>query len=499
VNWEIVFKTNSDSKSIILVFPDGTLKYASEGTYGGYIIKPPISEEELEHVGAFFVEPSTTSVDKTEAVELRDRYITNPELKKHFEGEPTKTDPYELGSGWGVQKITYRYIQVRPVVKKSCDRYTVLDFEPLPGGRSFEAEAIRFFRRFAGSGKYPEYRTAENIAKELKLKHPNDPFIQNRVYGKPVSDRSSALFVKVVTKTPTDQVFEARPKAEKTVPVAIKGFLVLSSLPSKALLDAHLPEIFKGSRIGRKEIKLVMGYFYNKLGSLSRKFYTQILPQYAIYAGFGYIIPKDKVPEFLKAVDELKLEYAEYEKQLKDFLLEGKIPPNLDKRANVYREYLDLIREYLRKQGKENILRDRVECLNIVERVTVNLLPFSIDLSVLEEYVDEKVRKRVEQEIYQVRSRIAENIKKQLEERARVIIAKIEKYAEAKMSERVIEGLRNEIAEIQKMAMEFNVRVPALDLLSEFTTDTALEKVQQRLVEIKTSGRLKALLKEIAK
>jgi len=284
--------------------------------------------------------------------------------------------------------------------------------------------------------------------------------------------------------------------------VAVNGFLVISRLPSKELLDAHLPEIFKGVRIGRKEVQLVMGYFYNRLGTLSRKFYNQIRGRYAIDVGFAHILPRDKVPEFLRDVDALKREYEEYEEQLKGFLLRGEVPPEVkaNKRAKVYEDYLNTVQEYLRQHGREEEVKEKIERLRIADRVYIRLIPFSIDLSILEEYIDEKVRRRLEQELYETKKEIASRVKEQLEAKARALVEKMEQYLSTTITQTALQNMRRELEEIEKTAKEFGVTSNLLSDVKELVDIATKGEIQQakKLAEnIKasmTSARLRALL-----
>jgi len=282
-------------------------------------------------------------------------------------------------------------------------------------------------------------------------------------------------------------------------PVAIKGFLVVSKLPSKALLDANLPEIFKDIKIGTKQIKLVMGYFYNKLGTLSRKFYCQILPNYAVDAGFGYIVPKERVPAFLRDVDLFKREYEDFEQQLKDFLLHGKVPPEVEanKRAKVHREYLNIVTEYLREHGVEKRVKERIESLKIANRVRVNLLPFSIDYSIIQDFVDEKIRERVSREIKEIATEITESARRRIEEKVRAILERVEKLGAERLTQQNIDVLKAELEGIIKEAEEFGISTEPLRRLS-----TALENPEEfakAAMEVKASSeRLKALIKSMA-
>ena len=277
--------------------------------------------------------------------------------------------------------------------------------------------------------------------------------------------------------------------------VIVRGFLVVSRLPSKALLDTHLPEIFRDVRVGHKEIKLVTGYFYNKLGTLSRKFYNEILAEYAVDAGFGYIVPFDKAPEFLAEVDKLKKEYEVYEKQLKDFLLYGRIPEELSKRkrAKFDVEYVKLVKEYLAivKQGfTEDEWRRRVESINIADRVKINLIPFSLDYSIIEEYIDKEAKARIEREIESIKSDIAQSVKRTIAEKARELINRAIKLAETQFRRESLDRIRAEVAELNRRAREFGVEIKELRDLMEMLRE---EKLREIAVEA-TSGRLKALL-----
>jgi hypothetical protein len=277
--------------------------------------------------------------------------------------------------------------------------------------------------------------------------------------------------------------------------VVVRGFLVVSSLPSKSLLDTHLPEIFRDIKVGHKEIRLTTGYFYNKLGSLSRKFYDEILAEYAVDAGFGYIVPFDKAPEFLAEIDKLKKEYEVYEKQLKEFLLYGKVPEDLSKRkrAKFDVEYVKLVKEYLAtvKRGfTEDEWKIRVESINIADRVRINLIPFSLDYSIIEEYIDKEARERIEREIESIKNDIAQSVKRTIAEKARELINRAIKLAETQFRSESLDRIRAEIAELDRRAREFGVEIKELGDLVEMLRE---DKLKEIAVEA-TSGRLRALL-----
>ena len=504
---EVVFKTNSDKKSIIFVFHD-RIVYASEGAYGGFILKPKVfglkefsGDDVQQLIGsarAFYVVPERQELeDLGEYAEIVQQYLNAlPEkIRKEFEEYAKK------------ELIVYKYVEVDAKIGKYKPSYVVLEFNPKPKGLKLVGKALRLYIHFQGSRKYPESTTASRIVKDWKLEFSDNEILQKHVYAENYTgyrERGSTIYLKIVLEAPRElvptTVAPTTTKESKTEvrPVAIRGFLVISRLPSKALLDASLPEIFKDIKIGKKEIKLTMGYFYNKLGTLSRKFYTNILPAHAVNAGFGYIVPKEKVPSFLRDVDVLKKEYEEFEEQLKEFLLHGKVPPEVqeNKRAKIYKEYLSIIMEYLRKHGMEKIVRERIENLRIADRVRISLLPFSIDYSIVEEFVDEKVKKRVNMEIERLSSEIVEAARKRIEERVAGILERIEKLTIKKLTKEGAESLRAEIEDIIKEAEEFGIDTRPLRMLSNVLESP--KEFARKAMEVKaSSGRLKALIKSM--
>jgi len=490
---EIIFRTNSDTKSIIIITPNN-IYYAFEGSYGGYVVKPPIPDVELRDARAFFVEPRIDGASLDDVRDAISRYLDElpEEVRKEFE-DPSKAEI-----------IRYRFVEVELKVVKSNDRYMVLDFEPKPNGLKLEAEAVRLKIHYEGSRKYPESTTATKIVREWKLKYPDSEVLQKYVYAKSYTGyrgRGSTIYLKVVTKAPKEllPVAPSTAKTSKEIkPVAIKGFLVISRLPSKALLDASLPEIFKDIKIGKKEIKLVMGYFYNKLGTLSRKFYTTILPSHAINVGFGYIVPKERVPSFLRDVDLLKREYEEFEKQLKDFLLHGKVPPEIqaNKRAKVYKEYLDVVMEYLKKYGAEEKVRKKIESLNIAGRVRIDLLPFSIDYSIVEDFIDDRVKARVSKEIERLTREVVEAARKRIEAKVKNLLERVERLGIEKLTREAVNALRKELEGIIREAEEFGINAEPLRRLTD--TLESPEEFARATMEVRAkSERLKALIKSM--
>jgi len=274
--------------------------------------------------------------------------------------------------------------------------------------------------------------------------------------------------------------------------VLVKGFMVVHNLPSKSLLTARLSEIFKETKIGQKLIKIVNGYFYNRLGVLSRDYY-EILHKYAADVGFGYIIPTDVAPHFLREVDFLRKRYETFEQWLKKFLVSGEVPPELaeNKRALVDYEYVKLVKEYLQQHGiSEEKWREIVDSIHIANRFYVRLIPFSVDFSLLQEYVDEKAKQRVEDEINKLKEEIAKGVKEKILSEAKKLLARIEQLAKTEITKEMLPKLRSEVEELENRAKEFGVSVPELEKLKEMLTE---EKLKEIALEV-SSGRLRALL-----
>jgi hypothetical protein len=187
----------------------------------------------------------------------------------------------------------------------------------------------------------------------------------------------------------------------------------------------------------------------------------------------------------------IKREYQEYEKQLKEFLLYGKIPENIDKRAKIDVEYTGLVLEYLEKHGiSKEELRRRLENLHISERVVIRLVPFSIDRRIVEEFIDEDIRKRIEKEIENVRKEIVEVIKSKVKD----IVEKLRKLAETEIKKEMLKSISTEIEEIMNEARSLGI-TEGLEVLESLKERISSEdKLRELVKEIKSDDRVKALL-----
>ena len=192
---DVVFRTDSDSKSIIIVTSHEII-YAKEGRYGGYILRGELPNEPFR---AFYVEPKVEELDSysDSVVEL---------VSKELDEQPSE-----------IQKITYNYIEVDVEIKKSKKEYTVIDFKPKKNGLRLTAEAIRVKWVFVGSARYPESTTAKTKYQELIFKYPE---LENKLYYKLYTGhrgRCSAIYYKKVIKAPNELLPTTTKEAKKDV------------------------------------------------------------------------------------------------------------------------------------------------------------------------------------------------------------------------------------------------------------------------------------------
>jgi len=267
----------------------------------------------------------------------------------------------------------------------------------------------------------------------------------------------------------------------------IRGFLIVSSLPSKALLEERLPKFLEDIEVGREVIKLTSGYFYNKLGSLSRKFYVYILPKYTISTPFGYVLPTSQVEAFTKEIEELKEEYRKFEKDLENFLRYGKIPEDLDKRAVIDQRYLEIVRDYLKQHEREIVVPD------IANRVKITLVPFEFSASFALELLKKspEYAKLVEEAKKDIRESIVSKLNSDVEN----LMKKIQLYKQRKITEKALTSLRDDIQRVVGTARDFGITLEKEDVLSNLLNE--IDSALQGKVELKDMGRLEALLKEM--
>jgi DNA-directed RNA polymerase beta' subunit len=268
----------------------------------------------------------------------------------------------------------------------------------------------------------------------------------------------------------------------------VSGFLVISSLPSKALLERSLPKFFEDVKIGLEIIRLIQGYFYNRLGVLARKFYNEILPRYTIKTVFGYILPPEFLNEFTREVEALKKEYEEYERDLVDFLLNGKIPDGCSDRAKFYPEYLEIVKKYLQTE--------KIEVPEIASRVRVDIIPFVISKRIVEAIAGEELQRQTERLISETKREIFESIQREIEEQLKSILQRLKEYQTKRINHFTIKALKKDLDRIISIAYQYNINSERVKILKEIKRE--VDEIAEKKITVEASGRLGALLANIS-
>lgn len=253
-------------------------------------------------------------------------------------------------------------------------------------------------------------------------------------------------------------------------------------------MDQHIPEFFRDAKIGIKLIKLVRGYFYNKLGSLSRKFY-RFLSSVTVKTPIGYIVAPCHVPDLLAFCDQLRHEYRIFEEELVRFLVYGELPENLNSRAKIYSEYRDLIEEYLAQHGSHL----NVSSISITDRFKIALIPFTLDTTTILPLLDEKARKLAEQYINDTMRTVTESAKRDIEEKVRLLLDQLTRLA-IQAPEKTLDASIKKATQIIKIADSLRISTPTLETLR---TAISSQNPRKELVKLATSGRLQALLQSM--
>jgi predicted nucleic acid-binding Zn-ribbon protein len=154
---EVVFKTNTEVDSILIITADGKILYVSRGQYGGWIIKEPLSN--VEGVKALWC--YDREVKRVEELSELEKY---DEIKKFLD----KIREYGLEEP-SAEEITYFYHPVKIEVKKTTDRYTVIDITP--EDRTITAKAVRLYwlRHYSRKGNCSGMLCSEQDRQKLAL------------------------------------------------------------------------------------------------------------------------------------------------------------------------------------------------------------------------------------------------------------------------------------------------------------------------------------------
>jgi len=265
----------------------------------------------------------------------------------------------------------------------------------------------------------------------------------------------------------------------------VGGFLVVATLPSKSLLEKSIPKFLQDTKIGKEVIRLLQGYFYNKLGTLSRKFYTVILPTYTIKTVFGYILPPMFLNEFMREIEKLKKEYEKYERDLEAFLREGKIPDDASETAEFYAEYIELIKKYLQI--------NEISVPEIASRVRIDLIPFIISRRVIENLAHERVREDMFALFEDTKTEIYNAVVRNIEETLNSIAKRIKEYQVKTLTKKAVKAIREDVERAVAIAYQYNIDSERVRILVKMRD----ELMRMEGGESLESGRLEILLREV--
>lgn len=287
------------------------------------------------------------------------------------------------------------------------------------------------------------------------------------------------------------------------------GFLVSFELPSEATLTQKLDEIFENTKIGKKVVDIVRGYFRNRLKYLRAKWYRK-LNEMCIVLPIGqhdnmYILPPDKLVDFTKFAEDFRKELENYERVLIKFLTEGRVPDEI--RENLVKkcgeeyvkeleQYLQLIKKFL-EQHKVSL-----KIPSIASRFRYRLIPIVIDASFAYrlvhnviarkhgEEVWSKVKDLVLQEIERMRKQWIEDAKRILEERLRELA---DELRNVKDKIKLINAVENELPKLESIARLLGLDPNTVD--SYRTVKEIIEQYRQKIISIDVaSERLRDIL-----
>ena len=286
--------------------------------------------------------------------------------------------------------------------------------------------------------------------------------------------------------------------SERKELIVVQGVVINSRLPSPALLERRFEEIYRQVDVGRKVIRLVRGYFLNRLSSLARKYYCEILPKYAVRIADGlYIVPMEKLVDLEREIDELKRLYRDYEEKLKAFFYRGEIPTDVKRNAKFYEEYKDIVLDYIKRLSNGKV---EIELPNIVERVRINLYPLKIDPNLWKSYVSDELKKRehdlikkLEEDIERARREAVQTAQADIKKRLLELNeAAVKALNQLKKRRKVNQATRNKIVrmldELKKSNLfsdpEIDGLIRAYEGLSKAIEEASLKPVKEEEVKV---------------
>jgi hypothetical protein len=199
---ELVHKTSSEGDSILIVISSNEVLYASKGQYGGWIIKKPIND--LKDIKALWC--YNREIRKIDDFSELERY---PEVRAFI--EKLKQYNIEMPSA---EEVTYYYHPVKVEIKKTTDRYTVIDIVPEDAVITARAIRLKWVRHYSRKGNCSGLLCDEEDRQKLEL---IGKMLNVQVYTIPAPRRDFITIAKfVIDYVEVERYLSEKLEAEKT-------------------------------------------------------------------------------------------------------------------------------------------------------------------------------------------------------------------------------------------------------------------------------------------
>ncbi|WP_202320378.1 hypothetical protein [Archaeoglobus neptunius] len=261
-------------------------------------------------------------------------------------------------------------------------------------------------------------------------------------------------------------------------------YLVTMHLPSERRISKSLPKYIDEYLAGGEEIRLVRGYFLNKLHRLNEKARTAATKYGVRVDPSWYLMSESGLKKFLRDIDRVREEYDTYEQMLNDFLIHGKLPKIDNERVKLYPEYTERVKEYLAERETE------VKPIKIVEGITVNILPLRIDESTIARVADEKLKAEIRKTAEEIRKKVEKDVEERLENLAK----KFKNFKRISNLPSVRKAVAEEVENVKTICSEYGIDIPK-DM--EYKMDAMLERFYGKVTDQMSNARARALVKKL--
>ncbi|MDI6709020.1 MAG: hypothetical protein QME47_08065 [Candidatus Thermoplasmatota archaeon] len=279
--------------------------------------------------------------------------------------------------------------------------------------------------------------------------------------------------------------------------VLVEGVILSVTLPSEALLEKTIRELYKKVVGIRKDVETAPTKYLNRFKSLRKKWYCSILQKYAVKIGPWYLLPTQNIPEFQAEKNKFIQEYAELEKQLIEFAKEGN-------------HYTELLKE----------LNVSPRTPRLTERVHIRMIPLSLSQEFFSNFLEQRAREQLkeidaekqhlleqaQEEMEKVRREMVQQAIDDLNMRLEQLICKLAEAAKRKITKRALKSLENTVNNISDLASVTGTSYyiserlkTASELISSAKTGRFSEKALELTESEELSPRLKAFMEQLTK